>query len=275
MDVKTQHMKLKVLFVAQEIAPYVPENEMSLLCRKLPQKIQELGNEIRIFMPKFGVINERRNQLHEVIRLSGMNLVINDADHPLIIKVASIQPIRMQVYFIDNEDLFQKKYALTNNGDDNFTADEKSIFFSKGVIETVKKLGWSPNIVHCHGWFSALFPFIMRNVYCTDPMFANNCKVVYSIYNDSFSGSIDKGLAQKLVGKNVTIDMLDRINEPTWDNLTKFAIDNSDGIILADKDIKPEIIQYIKDSGKPMLEYTEGDEKFEDYEKFYNKVSEN
>ncbi|MBR3946061.1 MAG: glycogen/starch synthase [Bacteroidales bacterium] len=268
-------MKLKVLFVAQEIAPYVPENEMSLLCRKLPQKIQELGNEIRIFMPKFGVINERRNQLHEVIRLSGMNLVINDADHPLIIKVASIQPIRMQVYFIDNEDLFQKKYALTNNGDDNFTADEKSIFFSKGVIETVKKLGWSPNIVHCHGWFSALFPFIMRNVYCNDPMFANNCKVVYSIYNDSFSGSIDKGLAQKLVGKNVTIDMLDRINEPTWDNLTKFAIDNSDGIILAAKDIKPEIIQYIKDSGKPMLEYTEGDEKFEDYEKFYNKVSEN
>ncbi len=275
MDVKTQHMKLKVLFVAQEIAPYVPENEMSLLCRKLPQKIQELGNEIRIFMPKFGVINERRNQLHEVIRLSGMNLVINDADHPLIIKVASIQPIRMQVYFIDNEDLFQKKYALTNNGDDNFTADEKSIFFSKGVIETVKKLGWSPNIVHCHGWFSALFPFIMRNVYCNDPMFANNCKVVYSIYNDSFSGSIDKGLAQKLVGKNVTIDMLDQINEPTWDNLTKFAIDNSDGIILAAKDIKPEIIQYIKDSGKPMLEYTEGDEKFEDYEKFYNKVSEN
>ena len=275
MDVKTQHMKLKVLFVAQEIAPYVPENEMSLLCRKLPQKIQELGHEIRIFMPKFGVINERRNQLHEVIRLSGMNLVINDADHPLIIKVASIQPIRMQVYFIDNEDLFQKKYALTNNGDDNFTADEKSIFFSKGVIETVKKLGWSPNIVHCHGWFSALFPFIMRNVYCNDPMFANNCKVVYSIYNDSFSGSIDKGLAQKLVGKNVTIDMLDRINEPTWDNLTKFAIDNSDGIILAAKDIKPEIIQYIKDSGKPMLEYTEGDEKFEDYEKFYNKVSEN
>ena len=275
MDVKTQHMKLKVLFVAQEIAPYVPENEMSLLCRKLPQKIQELGNEIRIFMPKFGVINERRNQLHEVIRLSGMNLVINDADHPLIIKVASIQPIRMQVYFIDNEDLFQKKYALTNNGDDNFTADEKSIFFSKGVIETVKKLGWSPNIVHCHGWFSALFPFIMRNVYCNDPMFANNCKVVYSIYNDSFSGSIDKGLAQKLVGKNVTIDMLDRINEPTWDNLTKFAIDNSDGIILAAKDIKPEIIQYIKDSGKPMLEYTEGDEEFEDYEKFYNKVSEN
>lgn len=275
MDVKTQHMKLKVLFVAQEIAPYVPENEMSLLCRKLPQKIQELGNEIRIFMPKFGVINERRNQLHEVIRLSGMNLVINDADHPLIIKVASIQPIRMQVYFIDNEDLFQKKYALTNNGDDNFTADEKSIFFSKGVIETVKKLGWSPNIVHCHGWFSALFPFIMRNVYCNDPMFANNCKVVYSIYNDRFSGSIDKGLAQKLVGKNVTIDMLDRINEPTWDNLTKFAIDNSDGIILAAKDIKPEIIQYIKDSGKPMLEYTEGDEKFEDYEKFYNKVSEN
>ena len=164
---------------------------------------------------------------------------------------------------------------LANNGDDNFTADEKSIFFSKGVIETVKKLGWSPNIVHCHGWFSALFPFIMRNVYCNDPMFANNCKVVYSIYNDSFSGSIDNGLAHKLLGKNVTPEMLTLIKVPTWDNLTKFAIDNSDGIILATKEVKPEIIQYIKDSGKPMLEYSEGNENFEDYENFYTKVSEN
>lgn len=274
MDIKTQLMKLKVLFVTQEIAPYVPENEMSLACRKLPQGIQERGNEVRIFMPKFGVINERRNQLHEVIRLSGMNLVINDADHPLIIKVASIQPIRMQVYFIDNEDLFQKKYMVTDKSEDNFTADEKSIFYSKGVVETVKKLGWAPNIVHCHGWFSAIFPFMMRKVYKYDPLFANNCKVVYTIYNDSFSGSIDKDFARKLVEKEVTMDDLERIKEPTWENLTKFAIDYSDGVILGSKDINPEIIEYIKQSGKPMLEYSEDDKLAENCENFYATVIE-
>lgn len=274
MDIKTQLMKLKVLFVTQEIAPYVPENEMSLACRKLPQGIQELGNEVRIFMPKFGVINERRNQLHEVIRLSGMNLVINDADHPLIIKVASIQPIRMQVYFIDNEDLFQKKYMVTDKSEDNFTADEKSIFYSKGVVETVKKLGWAPNIVHCHGWFSAIFPFMMRKVYKYDPLFANNCKVVYTIYNDSFTGSIDKDFARKLIEKEVTMADLERIQEPTWENLTKFAIDYSDGIILGSNDINPEIIDYIKQSGKPMMEYSENDKLAENCNSFYTTVIE-
>ena len=274
MDIKTQLMKLKVLFVTQEIAPYVPENEMSLACRKLPQGIQELGNEVRIFMPKFGVINERRNQLHEVIRLSGMNLVINDADHPLIIKVASIQPIRMQVYFIDNEDLFQKKYMVTDKSEDNFTADEKSIFYSKGVVETVKKLGWAPNIVHCHGWFSAIFPFMMRKVYKYDPLFANNCKVVYTIYNDSFTGSIDKDFARKLIEKEVTMADLERIQEPTWENLTKIAIDYSDGIILGSNDINPEIIEYIKQSGKPMMEYSENDKLAENCNNFYTTVIE-
>ena len=274
MDIKTQLMKLKVLFVTQEIAPYVPENDMSLACRKLPQGIQELGNEVRIFMPKFGVINERRNQLHEVIRLSGMNLVINDADHPLIIKVASIQPIRMQVYFIDNEDLFQKKYMVTDKSEDNFTADEKSIFYSKGVVETVKKLGWAPNIVHCHGWFSAIFPFMMRKVYKYDPLFANNCKVVYTIYNDSFTGSIDKDFARKLIEKEVTMADLERIQEPTWENLTKFAIDYSDGIILGSNDINPEIIDYIKQSGKPMMEYSENDKLAENCNSFYTTVIE-
>ena len=274
MDIKTQLMKLKVLFVTQEIAPYVPENEMSLACRKLPQGIQELGNEVRIFMPKFGVINERRNQLHEVIRLSGMNLVINDADHPLIIKVASIQPIRMQVYFIDNEDLFQKKYMVTDKSEDNFTADEKSIFYSKGVVETVKKLGWAPNIVHCHGWFSAIFPFMMRKVYKYDPLFANNCKVVYTIYKDSFTGSIDKDFARKLIEKEVTMADLERIQEPTWENLTKFAIDYSDGIILGSNDINPEIIEYIKQSGKPMMGYSENEKLAENCNNFYTTVIE-
>jgi len=274
MDEKYTYMKLKVLFVTQEIAPYVPENEMSMACRKLPQGIQECGHEIRIFMPKFGVINERRNQLHEVIRLSGMNLVINDTDHPLIIKVASIQPIRMQVYFIDNEDMFQKKYIVTDKSEDNFSADEKSIFFSKGVVETVKKLGWAPNIVHCHGWFSAIFPFLMRKVYKYDPLFANNCKVVYTIYNDVYTGSINSDFARKLVEKEVTPNDVERLKDPTWENITKFAIDYSDGIIFGTKDINPDIVKYVQDSGKPVLEYSEDDKLVENCEKFYSTVIE-
>ncbi len=266
--------KLKILFVAQEIAPYVPDSEMSLNCRKLPQKIQECGHEIRIFMPKFGIINERRNQLHEVIRLSGMNLVINDTDHPLVIKVASIQPVRMQVYFIDNEDMFPKKYKLTDNGEDNFDADEKSIFFSHGVVETVKKLGWSPDIVHCHGWFSAAFPFLMKKVYCHEALFVNESKIVYTIYNDTFTGNIDPDFKNKLIKNDIKPEELERIENPTWENLTKFAIDYSDGIILGSNDISPEIIKYIEDSKKPVLTYSESENNIEVCNNFYLKISE-
>ena len=144
----------KVLFICQEIMPYVPETELSSICRRLPQIVQDNGNEIRTFMPKYGCINERRNQLHEVIRLSGMNLIIDDNDHPLIIKVASIQAARMQVYFIDNDDFFQRKALVCDeSGVDFVDNDERSIFFVRGVIETVRKLRWTPDIVHCHGWF--------------------------------------------------------------------------------------------------------------------------
>ncbi len=266
--------KLKVLFVAQEIAPYVPESTISLACRKLPQGIQECGKEIRIFMPKFGVINERRNQLHEVIRLSGMNLVINDADHPLVIKVASIQPVRIQVYFIDNEDLFPRKYILTDNGEDNFNADEKAIFFSKGVVETVKKLGWTPDIIHCHGWFSSLFPFLMKKVFRHDPIFVKDFKIVYTIYNDKFSGNICPELKNKLIEKDIVPADVETVANPTWENLTKFAIDYSDGIILGEKDIDPEILKYLEASKKPVLGYSDDDKLIENCNNFYTKISE-
>ena len=156
----------KVLYISQEITPYLPETEMSLIARNLPQGIQERGREIRTFMPKYGCINERRNQLHEVIRLSGMNIIISDTDHPLIIKVASIQTARMQVYFIDNDDYFQRKHIMQDEAgeffDDN---DERAIFFARGVIETVIKLQWAPDIVHCHGWFTSLIPLYLRKVF--------------------------------------------------------------------------------------------------------------
>src|SRR5512145_391352 len=174
--------KNRVLFVAQEITPYLPESHMGLIGRHLPQGIQEKGREIRTFMPRFGSINERRNQLHEVIRLSGMNLIIDDNDHPLIIKVASIQQARMQIYFIDNEDYFSRKSIVADaNGKEFEDNDERAVFYARGVLETVKKLRWAPDLVHCHGWMSSLVPVYLRSIYHDDPLF-HNYKIVYSVY---------------------------------------------------------------------------------------------
>ncbi|MCF0206543.1 MAG: glycogen/starch synthase [Bacteroidales bacterium] len=267
-------MKLKVLYVAQEISPYVPDSEMSLACRKLPQGIQEKGQEIRIFMPKFGVINERRNQLHEVIRLSGMNLIINDTDHALIIKVASIQPARIQVYFIDNEDLFPRKYMVNDDGQNNFNADEKALFFSKGVVETVKKLGWAPNIIHCNGWFTAIFPFMMKKVFFDEPLFVSKYKIVYTIYNDKFSGSIDPNFYNKLCKNNVSESDVEQIKEPTWEALTKFAIDYADAIVIGSKDVDENIIKYAEDSKKPLLKFSDEESFIDDCNNFYLQISE-
>ena len=189
--------KERVLFVSQEIVPYLPESNQGIIGRHLPQGTQERGREIRTFMPRFGCVNERRNQLHEVIRLSGMNLIIDDNDHPLIIKVASIQPARMQVYFIDNEEYFQRKFFMGDREEEFFSDnDERAIFFCRGVIETVKKLGWAPDVIHCHGWMTALLPFFIKTVYKDDPLFENS-KIVYSVYNDQFDAKLDARFSEK------------------------------------------------------------------------------
>lgn len=268
-------MKLKVLFVTQEITPYLPETEMSLIGRHLPQGIQERDREIRTFLPRFGNINERRNQLHEVIRLSGMNLVINDTDHPLVIKVASIQPARMQVYFIDNEDFFSRKHALTEKGIEFKDNDERAIFYSRGVIETVKKLGWAPDIIHCHGWFTGLVPYYMRKIYKEDPLFDNDFKIVYSVYNDEFKDPLNPNLANKLLEGGIDESNVSDIKTPDWESLTKFAINYSDGVIMGSKDIKPSISEFINSSKKPVLQPQEEDSYIDKYNEFYDKLIEN
>ena len=190
--------KTKVLFVQQEITPYLKDSHMGIIGRYLPQGIQEKGREIRTFMPRYGCINERRNQLHEVIRLSGMNLIINDTDHPLIIKVASIQSARMQIYFIDNEDYFQRKHVFCDASNNFFKDnDERAIFFARGVLETVKKLGWAPDIVHCHGWMSSLLPIYLKRAFVDNPLFSDT-KVVYSIYDDDFAAPFNNNFAGKI-----------------------------------------------------------------------------
>ncbi len=264
--------KPKVLFVQQEISPYLKESHMGHIGRYLPQGVQERKKEIRTFMPRFGCINERRNQLHEVIRLSGMNLVINNTDHPLIIKVASIQSARMQIYFIDNEDFFQRKFTLTNKAgkffDDN---DERAIFFTRGVIETVKKLGWSPDLVHCNGWFTGLMPFYLKVVLKDNPMFSD-AKIVYSIYNDGFPGTLAAGMAKKMKMKGVDATILNKYSEPSFFNISKIAIDYADGLIMGDESIDPEVEKYARECGKPLLEYHDKETYIDAYNDFYDEM---
>ena len=266
--------KSKILFVSQEITPYLEDSPMGVIGRRLPQGIQERGREIRTFMPRYGCINERRNQLHEVIRLSGMNLIINDTDHPLIIKVASIQAARMQVYFIDNEDYFQRKAILTDKKgeffDDN---DERAIFFCRGVIETVKKLGWAPNIVHCHGWITNLVPLYLKKAFNDNPLFADT-KVIYSIYDDEFATSLNKNFGKKAIIEGVEKQDVEGLKNPTFLNTTKNAIDFADGIIKGSPKINSDLEKYLKKCNKPVLEYQPMEEYIDAYSNFYDEVLE-
>ena len=266
--------KTKVLFISQEITPYLPESDISVIGRHLPQGIQEKGREIRTFMPRYGVINERRNQLHEVIRLSGMNLIINDTDHPLIIKVASIQAARMQVYFIDNEDYFQRKYTLTDEHNKGFKDnDERAIFFARGVIETVKKLRWAPDIIHCHGWISSLVPLYIKQAFCDDPLFTDS-KIVYSIYNDDFKNALNKSFKDKLKIEGIEDETLKIINTPSFVNISKLAIEMSDALILGSEIINTELDTFIKNIDKPVLDYQNEENYINVYSEFYDEVME-
>ncbi len=265
----------RILFITQEITPYVQESEMSLVGRNLPQAIQEKGHEIRIFMPKWGNINERRNQLHEVIRLSGMNIIIDDTDHPLIIKVASIQSARMQVYFIDNDDFFQNRLqAADENGKEYEDNDDRTIFYTRGVLETVKKLRWCPDIVHCHGWITALAPIYIKKAYREEPSYRDS-KVIFSLYENDFKETFRPDFAGKLQMKGIMKKDLAGL-QPAADYvaLGKLAIDYSDGIIQQSENANMELVEYARQSGKPFL----GPQAPEDFadacNEFYVKVGE-
>ncbi len=264
--------KTKVLFVQQEITPYLKDTHMGIIGRYLPQGIQEKGKEIRTFMPRYGCINERRNQLHEVIRLSGMNLIINDTDHPLIIKVASIQSARMQIYFIDNEDYFQRKSVLYDSGNKFFKDnDERAIFFARGVLETVKKLGWSPDIVHCHGWITSLLPIYLKKAFVDNPIFSDT-KIIYSIYNDDFPIQFNKNFADKIMLPGIKESDIEHYKKPSFVNITKAAIDFSDGVIIGSPDINSDIINYVNQIDKPVLEFKSMDTYIDSYNEFYDEI---
>ncbi len=263
----------KVLFITQEITPYVPENEVSLIGRNLPQAIQEKGREIRTFMPKWGNINERRNQLHEVIRLSGMNLIIDDTDHPLIIKVASIQSARMQVYFIDNDDYFQNRLqALDENGIEYTDNDSRAIFYARGVLETVKKLRWCPDVIHCHGWMSALVPLYIKKAYKDEPSFRDS-KVVFSLYEDDLKNNLSDDFASKLLLKGINKKDLGNLASPTTiEDLYKLAVDYSDGIIKNSENANENILEYARQLNKPVLDFQTSETYADACNDFYDQV---
>jgi starch synthase len=264
--------KERVLFVSQEVVPYLPESNIGKIGRHLPQGTQERGREIRTFMPRFGCINERRNQLHEVIRLSGMNLIIDDTDHPLIIKVASIQPARMQVYFIDNEEYFQRKFFLKGKDGKFFSDnDERAIFFCRGVIETVKKLGWAPNVIHCHGWMTALLPFLIKTVYKEDPIFENS-KIVYSVYNDRFEGQLNGRFAEKVKFDTLGDDDVTDFGDSSHIGLTRAAIKYADAVIIGEEELTPEAAAEATGCDKPVLGFQDEDSYLDAYSEFYTEI---
>ncbi|MBK9318280.1 MAG: glycogen/starch synthase [Bacteroidetes bacterium] len=264
--------KARILFISSEIHPYLELTEQSKIARYLPQGIQERGKEIRTFMPRFGNINERRNQLHEVIRLSGMNLIIDDSDHPLIIKVASIQAARMQVYFIDNEEYFQRKTTIRDT-DGSFYPDndDRSIFFGRGVLETVKKLGWSPDIIHCHGWMTALVPLLIKTSYKEDPMF-HNSKVVYSLYNDSFEEPFNANFGKKILMDGLTAADVKELNDPNYVSLTRLAMNWSDAVVKSAPTIHEKVEADFRKLSKPTLDYKSPEEYVEAYDNFYDEA---
>jgi len=259
----------RILYVSSEVVPYLAENEVSLMSYDVPKMINDQGGQIRIFMPRYGNINERRHQLHEVIRLSGMNLVVNDLDMPLIIKVASIPKERIQVYFIDNDEYFKRKATFADEEGvlypDN---DERAIFFAKGVVETVKKLNWVPDIIHVHGWLAAMLPIYMKHYYKNEALFSET-KIVTSVYGQSFDENLDLEMINKVKFDGVPHEAIADLEVPNYENVLRASILHSDAVIIASENVSPSLTKFIESSGKPFLPFATKDAFAEAYTNFY------
>lgn len=259
----------RILYVSSEVVPYLAENEVSLMSYDVPKMVNDRGCQIRIFMPRYGNINERRHQLHEVIRLSGMNMVVNDLDMPLIIKVASIPKERIQVYFIDNDDYFKRKATFTDEEGMLFPDnDERAIFFAKGVVETVKKLNWVPDIIHVHGWLASMLPVYMKHYYKDEALFADT-KIVTSVYSQSFNGELAPDMINKVKFDGIPDEAIRLLEHPTYDNILKTAILHSDGVIISSEGVENPLLDFIEQSGKPFVPFVCKEDFAEVYVNFY------
>ncbi|MBU2019151.1 MAG: glycogen/starch synthase [Bacteroidetes bacterium] len=266
--------KKRILFVTQEISPFLPKSEIATTARRLPQGIQEGGKEIRVFTPRFGNINERRHQLHEVIRLSGMNLVIDDNDHPLIIKVASVSAARMQVYFIDNDEFFKRKNTVVNDkGEFHPDNDERSMFFCRGVLETVKKLGWQPDVIHCHGWMSGLMSLYVKKLYNKDPHFADT-KVVYSVYNEAFNKDWDAKFPEKLKFEGFDDEVVNDMKDTSFENISRVMMKYADGLNVSSENLDASLQAMVDEANCLKQEYVAEENQTKVMSEFFDKVIE-
>jgi len=261
----------RVLFISQGIEPYLEESHETKIGKHLPLSIQEKGVETRVFMPKYGLINERKRRLHEVIRLSGQNIVIGRNEQPLVIRVSSISELHMHTYFIANDHYFGRKYFLTDEEGKYFSDnDERAIFYARGVLETVKNLNWCPDIVHCHGWISCLVPVFLKKFYADNPFFANS-KVVYSVYSDHSSKSVSRNFVNKLNKSGIPLEDAELYTKVNYEDTLKLAINYSDGVVISHKEVSKPIREYIKKLGKPYFKHKEN--KYGDsYITLYNNV---
>lgn len=259
----------RILYVTTEMIPYFPESPMSLQSLRIPKAMNDKGADVRIFMPRFGVINERRHQLHEVIRLSGMNLIINDMDQPLIIKVASVPGEKIQVYFIDNEEYFKRKSVYTDDRGQLFNDnDERAIFFAKGVLETVKKLNWKPDVVHILGWMSGLVPAYLKEYYAEDSFF-NEAKVVVSLYDSPFEGQLNSEIGNKLAFDGINGEVAKFLKNPDYEAMVKSALRYADAAVKGEEFLPESINKYLESKNIPVMEYCPVDGICEAYKVFY------
>lgn len=265
---------IRILYVASEINPFLKTTEVAEFVRRLPQAMQERGMEIRILVPRFGLINERKNRLHEVVRLSGINISVGDEEKPLIIKVASIPNAKLQVYFIDNEDYFYRKSVFFDKEDNFFEDnDERAIFFCKGVLETVKKLGWSPDIIHCNDWMTSLIPLYTKTTYKNDPIYKDS-KTVFTVYNNRFSHKFGADLLEKVKMIDIDDQMLDPLKTADYDGFVKLGMQYADAVINADEEntesFKKLITELTGDKKSDTIE--KGENLEESYYNLYNEL---
>lgn len=262
----------RILYVSQEIHPYLPENEISKPSLELPKKMNEKGNQVRVFMPRYGLINERRHQLHEVIRLSGINIQVNDMDQPLVIKVASIPQARMQVYFIDNDQYFKRK-SIFYNEDDQFHPDnhERAVFFTRSIFETLKKLGWSPDIIHCHGWMASLLPLYLRTLYSDDPVFQDS-KVVLSAYGGP-EEKLSAKLADNLSFHGIDAEHLKGYKEATTHSLYEAALPFIDALALTGAKLEEKQLKSLQEKASNCLDLTQSENPMKELHKLYDQLT--
>lgn len=264
----------KVLIITNEMDPYVEETHQAKFARAIPQQMQEQGMEVRCFMPRFGKINERKHRLHEVIRLSGINVPVGEFDNPMIIKVASLPAAKMQVYFVDNEDFFHKRNLFYDNDgqfyEDN---DERTIFFNKGAIEILLKLGWMPDIIHCHGWMTGLIPLYARTVYKNEPVFRQG-KIVYTGYQDVIHESLGENFVKKTHLKRNADKVKDTLTNPRPVDIQKVGASYADAVTRGDDQIADELAQHLEALEKPKLGYInpESDDFAEAYVNLYQQL---